>query len=118
VEKNSIVFISEQRYKQKMEICSKPTFYDAVQLSIQLPQIRKDLSYQSIPFNKNATIPIHIFNSNIHIIYDQHTLQIYKENNDLTEKEVFEFLNHFAVKEDNRVSFLKVFPAAKFAVLK
>lgn len=49
--------------------------------------------------------------------YEPHSLQIFKEGNDLTEKEVFEFLNHFAVKEGNRVSILKVFPAGKLATL-
>lgn len=116
VEKNSIVFIAEQRYKQEIEIKGKPSFYDAVQLSTQSPQTTK-VPYKSIPFNKKATIPIHIFNSNIHITYEPHSLQILKEDNDLTEKEVFEFLNHFAVKEGNRVSILKVFPAGKLATL-
>ena len=118
VEKNSIVFIAEQRYKQEIEIKGKPSFYDALQLSTQSPQTTKDLPYQSIAFNKQATIPIHIFNSNIHIIYNQHSLQIFKEDNDLTEKEVFEFLNHFAVKEGNWVSILKVFPTGRLALIK
>ena len=118
MEKNSIVFIAEQRYKQEIEIKGKPSFYDAVQLSTQSPQTTKDLPYKSIPFNKKATIPIHIFNSNIHIIYEQHSLQIFKEDNDLTEKEVFEFLNHFAVKEDDKVSFLKLFPTGRLSLIK
>jgi hypothetical protein len=46
-------------------------------------------------------------------MYEKHSLQIYKENNDLTEKEVFEILTRFAIKEGNRVSFLADFPNGK-----
>jgi hypothetical protein len=115
VEKHSIIFIGKQRNKQEMEIKSKPSFFDAVQLSTQSPQTTEDIPYQSIPFNKNAIIPILIYNSNIQITYnrDRHALQLVKEDNDLTEKEVFELLNHFAIKEDDKVSFLVVFPNGK-----
>jgi hypothetical protein len=115
VEKNSIVFIGEQYNKQQVEVKSKPSFFDAVQLATQSPHTTEDSPYQSIPFNKKAIIPIQIYNSNIHISYDRHShsLQIVKENNELTEKEVFELLHHFAIKEDNRVSFLAIFPNGK-----
>ena len=115
MEKNSIIFIGEQKNKQEMEIKSKPSFFDAVQLSTQSPQTTEDTPYQSIPFNKKAIIPILIYNSNIQITYNRqrHSLQIVKEDNELTEKEVFELLNHFAIKEDDKVSFLAVFPNGK-----
>ncbi|MEH7303728.1 hypothetical protein [Neobacillus drentensis] len=96
-----------------MKINSKPSFFDAVHLSSQSPLTNVDTPYQSIPFNKRAIIPIHSFNSEIHITCEQHSIQIYNEKNDLTEKEVFEFLTHFAVKEGNKVSFLAVFPNNK-----
>ncbi|NHC38446.1 hypothetical protein G6549_00590 [Bacillus sp. MM2020_1] len=117
MEKNSIVFIGEQYNKQQVEIKSKPSFFDAVQLATQSPHTTEDSDspYQSIPFYKKAIIPIQIYNSNIQISYDRHShsLQIVKENNELTEKEVFELLHHFAIKEDNKVSFLAVFPNGK-----
>lgn len=115
MENNSIVFIGEQRNKQEMEIKSKPSFFDAVQLSTQSPQTHEDTPYQAIPFNKKKCIPIVIYNSNIQITYhrDRHSLQIVKEDNKLTKKEVFELLNHFAIKEDDKVSFLAVFPNRK-----
>jgi len=118
VEKNSIIFIREGTNKQEKEIKSKPSFYDAIQLSTQSPQTCEDTPYQSIPFKKTAIIPIHSFNSDIHITYEQHSLQIFKENNNLTEKEVFEFLTHFAVKEGNKVSFLAFFPNDKNSLRK
>ena len=118
MEKNSIIFIREGTNQQEKEIKSKPSFYDAIQLSTKPPQAHEDTPYQAIPFKKTATIPIHSFNSNIHITYDQHSLQIWKENNDLTEKEVFEFLTHFAVKEGNKVSFLAFFPNDKNSLRK
>jgi hypothetical protein len=116
VEKHSIIFIGEQKNKQEMEIKSKPSFFDAVQISTQSPQTTEDTPYQSIPFNKKAIIPILIYNSNIQITYNpqRHSLQIVKEeDNELTGKEVFELLNHFAIKEDDKVSFLAVFPNGK-----
>ncbi len=113
MEKNSIIFIVNPSSRRKKKINSKPSFFDAIQLSTRSPLTNVDTPYQSIPFNKRAIIPIHSFNSGIHITYDQHSLQIYKENNDLTEKEVFGFLTHFAIKEGNRVSFLADFPNGK-----
>jgi len=113
VEKNSIIFIGKPTRKKKIEIDSKPSFFDAVQLSTRSPQTYEVTPYQSIPFHKKAIIPIHSFNSEIHITYEQHSLQIYKENNDLTETEVFEFLTHFAIKEGDKVSFLTEFPNGK-----
>ncbi|MDR7240767.1 hypothetical protein [Neobacillus drentensis] len=115
MEKKSIVFIGEQYNKQQVEIKSKPGFFDAVQLATQSPHTTKDSPYQTIPFYKKAIIPIQIYNSNIQISYDRHShsLQIVKENNELTEKEVLELLHHFAIKEDNKVSFLAVFPNGK-----
>ncbi len=113
MEKNSIIFIGKPNRKKKIEIDSKPSFFDAVQLSTRSPQTYEVTPYQSIPFHKKAIIPIHSFNSEIHITYEQHSLQIYKENNDLTEKEVFECLTHFAIKEGKTVSFLTEFPNDK-----
>jgi hypothetical protein len=110
VEKNSIIFIGVLQNKQKMEFKSKPSFFDAVQLSSQSPQTIMDTPYQAIPFFKKANIPIHLINTNIRITYHNHSLQITKDGNNLTEKEVFEIFNYFAIKEDNRVSFLTEFP--------
>ncbi|PGY12590.1 hypothetical protein [Bacillus sp. AFS031507] len=115
MKKNLIIFIGKQNNNQKVEIKSKPSFFDALQLSTQSPHTTGDIPYQSIPFYKKAIIPIQINNSNIQISYHRHhhSLQIVKEDIDLTEKEVFELLNHFAIKEDNKVSFLAVFPNSK-----
>lgn len=95
-----------------MEINSKPSFYDAVQLSTQSPQTHEDNPYLSIPFDREM-IPVHIFNSKIQLKYKQHSLQIYQENNNLKEKEAIEILTHVAVKEENQVSFLALFPNDK-----
>ncbi|MEH7074303.1 hypothetical protein [Neobacillus drentensis] len=113
MEKNSIIFICEGTDSQEKEIKGKPSFYDAIQLSNQSPQTLEDTPYQSIAFQKTAIIPIHSFNSRIHISYEQHSLKIVTENNDLTESEVFECLTHFAVKEGFQVSFIAVFPKDK-----
>lgn len=115
MEKNSIIFIGEQNNKQQVEIKSKPSFFDAVQLSTQSPHTTEDSPYQSIPVTKKAIIPIKVYNSNLQITYNRHrhSLQIVKEDHNLTEKEVFELLNHFAIKEDDKVSFLVVFPNEK-----
>jgi hypothetical protein len=45
--------------------------------------------------------------------YQKHSLRIWKEGHELSEKEVFELLNHFAIKEDDLVSILIVFPNRK-----
>lgn len=113
MEKNSIVFIGEQNNKQQVEIKSKPSFFDAVQLATQSPHTSEDSPYQSIPFYKKAIIPIQIYNSNIQLTYQKHSLQIWKEGHELSEKEVFDLLNHFAIKEDDMVSILVVFPNGK-----
>jgi hypothetical protein len=117
VEKNSIIFIGKQSSKKEMKINSKPSFYDAVQLSTQSPQTHEDNPYLSIPFNREM-IPVHIFNSKIQLTYEQHSLQIYHENNNLKEKEVIEILTHVAVKEGNKVSFLAFFPNDKTELTK
>ena len=113
VEENSIIFIVNPSSRRKKRFNYKPSFFDAVQLSTRSPQTYEVTPYQSIPFHKKAIIPILSFNSDIHIMYEKHSLQIYKENNDLTEKEVFEILTRFAIKEGNRVSFLADFPNGK-----
>ena len=115
MEKNSIIFIGEQNNKQQVEIKSKPSFFDALQLATQSPHTAEDSPYQSIPFTKKAIIPIIVYNSNVQITYNRHrhSLQIVKEDSNLKEKEVFELLNHFAIKEDDKVSFLVVFPNGK-----
>lgn len=117
MEKNSIIFIGKQSSKKEMKINSKPSFFDAVQLSTQSPQPHEDNPYLSIPFNREM-IPVHIFNSKIQLTYEQHSLQIYHENNNLKEKEVIEILTHVAVKEGNKVSFLAVFPNDKTKLTK
>jgi hypothetical protein len=117
VEENSIIFIGKQSSRKEMKIYSKPSFYDAVQLSTQSPRTHEDNSYLSIPFNRKM-IPVHILNSKIQLTYEEHSLQIYHENNNLNEKEVIEILTHVAVKEGNKVSFLAVFPNDKTKLTK
>ncbi|MGG3469524.1 hypothetical protein ABES02_18830 [Neobacillus pocheonensis] len=115
---HSLIFIGEREDKQNLRITRKPSFFDAILLSKQLSHPTRTPSYEAIPLGSNANISIHFFDSNIHLIYKEQSLQIFSRNYDLTESEVFDFFNHFAIKEGSTISYLSLFPRGKTSRLK
>lgn len=115
---HSLIFIGELEDKQNLRITRKPSFFDAILLSKQLSHPTRIPSYGAIPLDSNANISIHFFDSNIHLIYQEQSLQIFSRHHDLTESEVFNFFNHFAIKEGSTISYLSLFPREKTSRLK
>jgi hypothetical protein len=111
--KYSLIFIGEQMNKKVVRITNKPSFYDALLLSNQTPQPTKIIPYQSIPIRKNTTLSIRYRDDIIQLTYQGNSIQIIADNRELSEKEVFELLHNFAVKEGDRVTFLRTFCHSK-----
>lgn len=107
---NSLIFIGEMPDEKVMRIKSKPEFYDAVILSKQSPRSIKNAPYQFIPLGGS----IHFCENDVKFTFHQHSLQI-MGNQQLTETDVYNILNHFAVKKGNQISFLVHFPSDKYS---
>ncbi|MGG1679238.1 hypothetical protein ACIFOT_26455 [Neobacillus sp. NRS-1170] len=116
--RNSLIFIGEKKCKKNLKFIRKPSFFDAILLSSQSPQSPKTPSYQSIPLDSKANIQIHFYDSNIHLIYQKQSLQIFSSHRHLTETEVFDLFHNFAVKEGDKVSYLSFFPSGKTSARK
>lgn len=113
MEWNSLIFIGESSHDKEMKITRKPSFNDAIQLSLQSPQPTEHSPYQAIPLCNTRKIFIYHNGKNIHITCSQHSLRISVDHGELTEEEVYEVVNSFILKDGERITFLGVFPFCK-----
>ncbi|MDQ0200805.1 hypothetical protein [Neobacillus ginsengisoli] len=111
--RNSLIFIGEMSNKNEMTIKNKPGFYDALVLSKQSAHSTKSQSYQSIPCDKLEKISIRIFYKNIQFTYRNQSLQLIDDDEKLTEEEVINVFNNFAVKEGDKITYLVHYPSDK-----
>ncbi|MCL6573973.1 MAG: hypothetical protein K6T88_20200 [Bacillus sp. (in: Bacteria)] len=111
--RNLLIFIGKQMSKEELRITHKPSFHDALLLSKQTPQPIKTKEYQTIPVCKKTIVTIRYRDDHIQLTYQGKSLQILPGKRNLSKKEVFELMKNFALKEGDRVTFLRTFPYGK-----
>jgi hypothetical protein len=110
---DSLIFIGEISDGNEMTIKNKPGFYDALLLSKQSVHSTKSSSYQSVPYDNQKKISIRNFDKNIQFTYRNQSLQLIDDDEKLTDEEVLNVFNHFAIKEGDKVTYLLQYPNDK-----
>jgi hypothetical protein len=111
-----LMFIGEMISNQEIRITKKPSIYDAFLIADELfPAFPSSLSesYQSIPLVEQANLSIHIQNYEIVLSYQQHSLQITKSGEILSEDEALEVFTNFIVRVADKVTYLGTSPYRK-----
>ncbi|MFK9091480.1 hypothetical protein [Bacillus salipaludis] len=102
----SIILIGEKIDKKELQLTGKPSFHDAIQLTKQSPTPTKNSPYQSIPLADDKNISFIYDGCSVQVDHDKRVLSIKEGESKLTEKEAYDVLSHFVIKEGKRVSFL------------
>lgn len=104
--KRSLILIGKKIDKQELQITGKPSFFDAMQLAKQSITPTKNSPYQSIPLEDDKDISLIYEGCTVQVDLDKRSLSISKGESELTEKEAYDVLSNFVIKEGKRVSFL------------
>ncbi|WP_251552295.1 hypothetical protein [Neobacillus muris] len=109
---SALVFIGEKTNNGEWRITRTPETNDLALLLFQSPHEKS--TYQFIPLSHNEDPWIYFYNTNIQMTCQNQSLLVFEGDPELTEEQVFELMSSFALKDRNRIAFLRLFPNSKY----
>ncbi|WP_040207095.1 hypothetical protein [Neobacillus jeddahensis] len=109
----SIVLIGKRMGSQEFQFKSKPSFADAVQLSLKSRNQYKNASYQSFPLTEDTKIIFYYRDITIQLTLDQLSWVRIDSETPLTEEEVIDVSANFVLKEGSKITYLTMPPSRK-----